>query len=89
MKGNGVVVGWGPRSADQECASGFFPLSTSLGFFLPVALLLACSSLVVACALMIAPCYGRSLVTYLLLFRGGFQYSIASARFSFCFIHMY
>jgi hypothetical protein len=37
---------------------------TSLGFFLPVALLLACSSLVVACALMIAPCYGRSLVTY-------------------------
>jgi hypothetical protein len=53
------------HSADQECASGFFPLSTLLGFFLPVALLVACSLLVGACVLLIAPFYGRSLVTYL------------------------
>jgi hypothetical protein len=64
LKGEAVVVGWGPHSADQECASEFFPLSTLLGFFLPVALLFACSLLVVACVLLIAPFYGRSLVTY-------------------------
>jgi hypothetical protein len=63
-KGQAVVVGWGPHSADQECASGFFPLRTLLGFFLPVALLFACSLLVGACVLLIAPFYGRSLVTY-------------------------
>jgi hypothetical protein len=57
------AVGRGPRSADQECASGFFPLSTLLGSFLPEALLFACSLLVVACELLIAPCYGRSVVT--------------------------
>jgi hypothetical protein len=61
--GQALVVGWGPRSADQECASGFFPLSTPLGVFLPVALLFACTLLVVACDVLIAPCYGRSLVT--------------------------
>jgi hypothetical protein len=58
------AVGCGSRSADQECASGFFPLSTPLGFFLPVALLFACALLVVACDLLIAPCYGRSLVAF-------------------------
>jgi hypothetical protein len=36
---------------------------TPLGFFLPVALLFACSMLVVACDLLFAPCYGRTLVT--------------------------
>jgi hypothetical protein len=42
----------------------FYHLSTLLGFFLPVALLFACSLLVGACVLLIAPFYGRSLVTY-------------------------
>jgi hypothetical protein len=37
----------------RKCASGFFPLSTLLGFFLPVALLFACSLFVVVCALLI------------------------------------
>jgi hypothetical protein len=31
---------------------------------LPVALLFACSLLVVACVVLIAPCYGRSLVIF-------------------------
>jgi hypothetical protein len=56
-------VGCGPRSADQACASGFFPLSKPLGFFLPVALLFVCSLFVLTCALLIAPCYGCRLVT--------------------------
>jgi hypothetical protein len=53
-------------SAMPCCASGFFPLSTPLGVFLPVALLFACSLLAVACVVLIAPCYGRSLVTFIL-----------------------
>jgi hypothetical protein len=65
-----LAVGCGPRSADQECASGLSPLSTPLGSFLPVALLFACSLLVVACDLLIAPCYGRSLVTYYFALQG-------------------
>jgi hypothetical protein len=40
---------------------------TLLGFFLPVALLFACSLLVVACDFLIAPGYGRSLVTFFIL----------------------
>jgi hypothetical protein len=63
QKGDADAVGCGPRSADQEGASGFPPLSTPQGFFLPVALSFACSLLVVACDLVIAPCYGRSLVS--------------------------
>jgi hypothetical protein len=54
------AVGCGPRSADQECASGFFPLSTSLGLFLPVPLLFACYLLVVACALLLVRLLGSS-----------------------------
>jgi hypothetical protein len=46
---NGVIIG----VIDQR---------SPLGVSLPVALLFACSLLVITCDLMIAPCYGRSLV---------------------------